>query len=103
MNLFIGLSSDKLYLGLTQSQIQVLGNLSMPQIRSTIESGDPFGVLYRNFMSGHWVLGIGYATAPGMTHWLYQMIQGVVSKEYRLMMIFKHFQTEEFGQRLQFL
>ena len=51
--------------GVTASQTQTYGNLSMADIQATIDGGSPFGVLYRSATSGHWVLGVGYATAPG--------------------------------------
>ena len=68
------ISSDKLYLGVDQTQVQSAGILSISEIQATIDSGNPFAALYGNYYtdgngdmswSGHWVLGIGYATAPG--------------------------------------
>ena len=47
-----------------QSQEQSGGNLSMTEIQLTIDAGNPFGALYLNLNSGHWILGIGYAIAP---------------------------------------
>ena len=58
-------SSDQLYLELSQSQSQTLGILTVEEIKNTIDNQNPFGVLYRDEYSGHWVLGIGYAIAEG--------------------------------------
>ena len=56
--------------GVTASQTQRAGNLSMDEIKGTINVNSPFAVLYGNYdsnniWSGHWILGIGYAIAPG--------------------------------------
>ncbi len=63
-------SSDKLFFGLTQKQEQLSGVITMSEIQFTIESNEPFGALYGAYdntgnWSGHWVVGTGYATAPG--------------------------------------
>ena len=72
---FHWVSTDKYYFDLEQSQSQSSGVLDINAIQSTIDNGDPFGVLYgTNVLNpqtnsyewvGHWVLGIGYASAPG--------------------------------------
>ena len=49
----------------SQYQDQDLGMLTMSEIESQINGGDPFGVLYRNSSSGHWIVGVGYASAAG--------------------------------------
>ncbi len=51
--------------GIGAVQTQNPGILSMKDIQSTIDNGNLFAALYRNSTSGHWVLGIGYATALG--------------------------------------
>ena len=53
-------------LGITAKQKETMGVLTMKEIQNTIDRGSPFGVLYRDDIlnSGHWVLGIGYASAP---------------------------------------
>lgn len=56
--------------GVTASQTQGTGTLSMDEIKGTINANSPFAVLYGNNDSnnvwyGHWILGIGYATALG--------------------------------------
>lgn len=63
-------STDKYYLGLKQSQDYANGQITMAEIETTIDNGDPFAVLYGNYdqqniWSGHFVEGIGYASAPG--------------------------------------
>ena len=51
-------------LGILHAQTQGLTPLQSSFIGSIIDSGRPFGVLY-NGLTGHWILGIGYASAPG--------------------------------------
>ena len=51
--------------GITATQTQTLGNLSMADLQTTVDGGSPFGVLYRDATSGHWILGTGYATETG--------------------------------------
>ena len=67
-------STDTLGLGITAGQTQTNTTLSMSEIQNTIDAGNPFGVLYgasyvdasgATQWSGHWVVGVGYATAPG--------------------------------------
>ena len=58
---------------INEAQNQSAGALSMANIQTEIDAGNPFSVLYGSFYmdegvrrwSGHWVLGIGYASAPG--------------------------------------
>ena len=59
-----------MYYGLSESQEQNLQILTEQGIKNVINSGKPFGVLYGAYnqygdWSGHWVVGIGYASAPG--------------------------------------
>ena len=49
----------------TESQTSEEIVLSMEQFQVLIDSGSPIGVLYRDNYSGHWILGIGYASAKG--------------------------------------
>lgn len=55
-------------------QNQIVRPLSEQEITSLIDAGKPFGVLYGGYYyddyqtptwSGHWIVGIGYAAAPG--------------------------------------
>ena len=62
---FKWVSSDRLNIGIDKRQVQEPGMISFMNIEKTIDSGDPFGVLYRNSSSGHWKVGIGYASAKG--------------------------------------
>lgn len=62
-------------LGIKTGQEQFIGQLTEKEIKNTIDNGNPFGVLYgenyfnasigENEWSGHWVVGVGYATAQG--------------------------------------
>ena len=63
-------STSMLNLGISVEQYQQAGKITGSQIIGNISSGRPVGVLYGNYdvngeWSGHWVVVIGCAKAPG--------------------------------------
>lgn len=66
-------STSSIGLNIANNQTQVSYPLTETQIQRTIDLDNPFGVLYGNYYidyqgierwSGHWIVGIGYVTAP---------------------------------------
>ena len=62
---WVSTDDPALGLGITAGQTQTSGTLSMSEIQTTIDGGIPFGVLYRDAHSGHWVVGTGYINIQG--------------------------------------
>lgn len=62
---WVSTNDDVLGLDITVGQIQSSGRLNMAEIIETINQGNPFGVLYNDGVSGHWIVGIGFINVQG--------------------------------------